>query len=100
MEEVLACLGYSKKAVEMAGGKNLIVQLVGKFQLEMGLWNIEYELNWQEQIQCNEPYPLVRDNLQLPFLPDLVHHLCAIHLQFFQADFIRGSPSIVPEGMA
>jgi len=43
-----ACLGYSKKAVEMAGGKNLIVQLVGKFQLELGLWNIGYELNWQE----------------------------------------------------
>jgi hypothetical protein len=43
-----ACLGYSKKAVEMAGGSNLAMQEVGKFNLPNGEWEILYELSWHE----------------------------------------------------
>lgn len=43
-----ACLGYSKKAVEMAGGKNLSIRMINKLQLEIDLWDIQYELHWKE----------------------------------------------------
>ena len=41
-----ACFGYSKKAVEMAGGKNLTMKSKGAKQLSDGIWEIVYELNW------------------------------------------------------
>ena len=43
-----ACLGYSKKAVEMAGGKNLTVVEKSKTILPDNSWEIVYELNWTE----------------------------------------------------
>jgi len=43
-----ACLGYSKKAVEMAGGRNLVMtkKSSGKFSEE--IWETVYELRWIE----------------------------------------------------
>ena len=41
-----ACLGYSTKAVEMAGGKNLTMKQLSKFSLPNGEWEIVYELRW------------------------------------------------------
>ena len=43
-----ACLGYSKKAVEMAGGKNLVMKLENKSLLSDNTWEIVYDLRWQE----------------------------------------------------
>jgi hypothetical protein len=43
-----ACLGYSTKAVEMAGGSNLTQQETTKTLLSNGDWEIVYELNWEE----------------------------------------------------
>ncbi len=43
-----ACLGYSKKAVEMAGGKNMTMKELGKTQLNKDSWEIVYELTWSE----------------------------------------------------
>jgi hypothetical protein len=43
-----ACLGYSKKAVEMAGGSNLVMQEVSRSGLSNGEWEIVYNLNWDE----------------------------------------------------
>ena len=43
-----ACLGYSKKAVEMAGGRNLTMLQKSKSQLPDNLWVIEYGLKWDE----------------------------------------------------
>ena len=43
-----ACLGYSKKAVEMAGGKNLTMQQKSKSRLQENLWEISYVLKWDE----------------------------------------------------
>ena len=43
-----ACLGYSKKAVEMAGGKNLVMKLEKKSLLPNNVWEIVYALRWQE----------------------------------------------------
>jgi hypothetical protein len=43
-----ACRGYSKKAVEMAGGKNLALSQVGKTSLSADSWEIVYELKWDE----------------------------------------------------
>lgn len=43
-----ACLGYSKKAVEMAGGRNLAMAKKDIHQLSGDLWEITYELNWKE----------------------------------------------------
>jgi len=43
-----ACYGYSKKAVEMAGGSNLNMKEETKSLLSDGLWNICYELSWDE----------------------------------------------------
>jgi len=41
-------LGYSTKAVEMAGGSNLTQQEVSRSLLPNGDWEIVYELNWKE----------------------------------------------------
>lgn len=43
-----ACLGYSKKAVEMAGGKNLTMKQISRSVLPDKSWEITYELNWNE----------------------------------------------------
>jgi hypothetical protein len=43
-----ACLGYSKKAVEMAGGKNLTMENKGADKASDDLWEIVYELHWTE----------------------------------------------------
>ena len=43
-----ACLGFSKKAVEMAGGRNLVIQQKSKSLLPDNIWEIVYELRWDE----------------------------------------------------
>ena len=43
-----ACLGYSKKAVEMAGGRNLVIQQKNRSLLPDNIWEIAYELRWDE----------------------------------------------------
>lgn len=43
-----ACLGYSKKAVEMAGGSNLRMEEIDRSILSDGEWEIVYELRWDE----------------------------------------------------
>jgi len=42
-----ACFGYSKKAIEMAGGCNMQMDLIMKTRRHDELWNIQYELKWQ-----------------------------------------------------
>jgi len=44
-----ACLGYSRKAVEMAGGKNLTMEMKGALKISPDLWEIVCELHWLEQ---------------------------------------------------
>lgn len=43
-----ACLGYSTKAVAMAGGSRLSMMEVGRSQRAEGDWIISYRLSWQE----------------------------------------------------
>jgi hypothetical protein len=43
-----ACLGYSKKAVEMAGGKNLVMKKNSAGKTTDDLWETVYELKWTE----------------------------------------------------
>ncbi len=43
-----ACLGFSRKAVEMSGGKDLSVREKDRHKLAEDSWLIEYELRWQE----------------------------------------------------
>jgi len=43
-----ACFGYSKKAVEMSGGRNLTMELKGSDKASDDLWEIVYELHWDE----------------------------------------------------
>lgn len=43
-----ACLGYSRKAVEMAGGRELTLKQKSKSPLPGALWEIVYELKWVE----------------------------------------------------
>lgn len=43
-----ACLGYSKKAVEMSGGKDLVMKEIGTRRLGEDSWEIIFELNWSE----------------------------------------------------
>jgi hypothetical protein len=43
-----ACFGYSKKAVEMAGGKNLTMEKKGTEKASGDVWEIVYELHWTE----------------------------------------------------
>lgn len=42
-----ACLGYSRKAVEMAGGQFFTMRQLDKKQIQNDLWEILYELGWQ-----------------------------------------------------
>jgi len=43
-----ACLGYSKKAVEMSGGRDLSMKEVSTKRLGEDSWEIVFELNWSE----------------------------------------------------
>ena len=43
-----ACLGYSKKAVEMAGGRNLVMKKNSAGKTSDGQWETVYELQWTE----------------------------------------------------
>jgi hypothetical protein len=43
-----ACLGYSKKAVEMAGGHNLVMTKKSAMKASDSLWETVYELRWTE----------------------------------------------------
>lgn len=43
-----ACLGYSKKAVEMAGGRNLLMKKVSAGKTSDDLWETVYDLSWKE----------------------------------------------------
>lgn len=43
-----ACLGYSKKAVEMAGGRNLVMRQNSTGKVSNDLWESVYELRWTE----------------------------------------------------
>ncbi len=43
-----ACYGYSKKAIELGGGRDLILKENSKSKTEKGWWNIFYELKWVE----------------------------------------------------
>ena len=43
-----ACLGYSKKAVEMAGGSRLTMDRVSRGKKGQDLWETVYELRWNE----------------------------------------------------
>ena len=43
-----ACLGYSTKAIKMAGGKNLTMKQISKSSLPNSEWEIIYELRWEK----------------------------------------------------
>lgn len=43
-----ACYGYSKKAVEMAGGKGLEQEETERIKLPDGEWRITYRLKWSQ----------------------------------------------------
>ncbi|MDH3255354.1 MAG: hypothetical protein OEM62_10210 [Acidobacteriota bacterium] len=43
-----ACYGYSKKAIEMAGGSDLELTPGERRQIPGDLWRIPYELRWSE----------------------------------------------------
>jgi len=43
-----ACFGYSKKAVEMSGGRNLTMEMKGSDKASDDLWETVYELHWDE----------------------------------------------------
>ena len=43
-----ACHGFSRKAVEMAGGKNLSLKQTGKSNGKLGQWQVTYDLTWKE----------------------------------------------------
>jgi len=43
-----ACLGYSKKAIEMSGGRNLVMRKNSTVKVSNDLWETVYELRWSE----------------------------------------------------
>ena len=43
-----ACSGYSKKAIEMAGGSDLVLTQTEQKELPGGLWRTTYQLYWKE----------------------------------------------------
>lgn len=43
-----ACLGYSKKAVEMSGGRGLLMKELSRRRLSEDSWEIVFDLNWRE----------------------------------------------------
>lgn len=44
-----ACLGYSRKAIQLAGGSQVSQTLLNKHHLPNDLWMIVYELKWREE---------------------------------------------------
>lgn len=42
-----ACLGYSQKAVDMAGGRYFAMRQLHKIPLDSGDWQISFRLSWQ-----------------------------------------------------
>lgn len=44
-----ACFGYSKKAIEMAGGSNLELEESAQEELSRGIWRTTYDLRWRER---------------------------------------------------
>jgi hypothetical protein len=42
-----ACLGYSQRAVEMAGGKYFAIRQLEKKRLTVDEWQISFKLSWQ-----------------------------------------------------
>jgi hypothetical protein len=43
-----ACLGYSKKAVEMADGRNLVMKKTSAGKISDDVWETIYDLRWME----------------------------------------------------
>lgn len=43
-----ASLGFSKKAIDVAGGKNLVMEMKNKSRDDNGMWEITCELRWKE----------------------------------------------------
>lgn len=43
-----ACLGYSTKAVELAGGRGVQVRETGRQALSGGTWRVTYAVTWRE----------------------------------------------------
>jgi hypothetical protein len=43
-----ACYGFSKKAVEMAGGRELQIDEKSRFKASGNAWKITFELQWKE----------------------------------------------------
>ena len=43
-----ACLGYSNKAVTMAGGRDVLVEERVRRQLPSGDWAVDFEIRWSE----------------------------------------------------
>lgn len=43
-----ACLGYSTKAVELAGGRAVQVRETGRQALSTGTWHVTYAVSWRE----------------------------------------------------
>lgn len=43
-----ACLGYSTKAVTMAGGRGVTVEEVARDRQPSGEWAVSYQIRWQE----------------------------------------------------
>lgn len=43
-----ACLGYSTKAVEMAGGRDVTVRELRRGRRQDGAWEVHFEVRWRE----------------------------------------------------
>ncbi|HET7189276.1 MAG TPA: hypothetical protein VFI52_14090 [Gemmatimonadaceae bacterium] len=43
-----ACLGYSTKAVELAGGRDVAVREVERRATARGTWDVAYDVTWRE----------------------------------------------------
>lgn len=43
-----ACAGFSQKAIELAGGRELQIRETSRFAMPGKAWKIMYELQWQE----------------------------------------------------
>jgi hypothetical protein len=41
-----ACVGYSRKAIELAGGQHFTIRQLEKYELEDDCWLISYEMGW------------------------------------------------------
>ena len=43
-----ACYGFSKKAIELSGGRELQIHEMSRFKAGSNAWKVTYELQWQE----------------------------------------------------